>query len=150
MAAAHFKQAGIFSPAGGRVKRQTIMTSGIKRALLIFVAGLVLGAVAGFYLGWVAFPVELVDVVPADLEEPYQQDYLQLIAVTYRSDGNLALARNRISSLGKPDWRAWLLEETVDEILTNPAGVETRQLVELAAGMGLESPAFDPYLQGEP
>ncbi len=124
------------------------MSPTFKRALLVFLTGLLFGGLVGVYLGWVAFPVRLVDVVPADLEEPLQDDYLRLIAATYAVDGNVAQAQNRVVSLGKGDWRAWLLAETIDAILRDPAGRDTRRLVALAAALGLESPAFAPYLAG--
>ncbi len=124
--------------------------SPFKRALLVFLAGIVLGAGLGLYLGWVAVPVRLVDVVPGDLEAPYQEDYLRLIAATYQMDGNQALAQSRVLSLNRSDWRGWILQEAVDAVLTDPAGLETRQLVLLADALGIESPAFAPYLGGQP
>lgn len=125
------------------------MSANVRRALVVLLSGLLLGGVLGLFLGWVAFPVRLVDVIPADLEPEYQADYLDLIAATYVTDGNLAMARNRISSLGQDDWRAWLLAETVNAILREPAAPDTARLVALAAALGLESPAFDPYLETE-
>ena len=109
------------------------------------VAGLALffGLAIGFYLGWVVLPVELVDVTPADLEVEFQEDYLQLIASTYAAEQNLDQAAARIGSLGRSDWPDWLLQETIDQILADPAAAETIHMVILSQAMGIESPAFD-------
>lgn len=100
----------------------------------------------GFYLGWFALPVEWVDVTPADLEIEYQDDYLRLIASTYMVEQDLSKTSGRIGSLGRADWADWLLQETLDEILTDPTSTEAAHMVHLATAMGLQSPAFDQVI----
>ncbi len=117
----------------------------MRRGIFIFLFGLLFGTVAGLYLGWFAFPVEWVDVLPADLTEEEQFDYLTLVAATYTAEQNLVTAQQRLSGLGREDWREWMLAHTVDAVLTDPRSIQTANLVQLALDFGLESPAFTPY-----
>lgn len=115
----------------------------MQRKIIVIGSGLLLGLIIGFYLGWVVLPVELVDVTPADLETEFQDDYLRLIASTYAAEQNIDQASSRIGSLGRADWPDWLLQETIDQILIDPAGLETVHMVNLSRAMGIDSPAFD-------
>lgn len=117
----------------------------MSRPLITLLLGLALGAALGLYLGWVVFPVQLVDVVPGDLDPKYQEDYLELTAATFAEDQNLVLARQRLNTINGGDWQAWLLEQTIDAILAAPAAPETAELVALATALGIDSPAFAPY-----
>jgi hypothetical protein len=123
---------------------------GWMRNLVWIGIGLLLGAGLGLFLGWVAWPAEFEEANPSILEEQYQRDYTVMIASTYAVDGDLAAARRRLNSLGKADSNAWLLDQVVAHILENENETEIRQLVRLAADLGLSSPAMAPYLpQGE-
>lgn len=115
----------------------------MQRRIIVIGSGLLFGLLIGFYLGWVVLPVELVDVTPANLEAEFQDDYLRLIASTYEAEQNIDLAANRIGTLGRADWPDWLLQETIDQILADPTGIETIHMVNLSRAMGLNSPAFD-------
>jgi hypothetical protein len=115
------------------------------RPLLIIVVGLALGIGLGLYLGWVAWPTEFTDANPAILQETYRQDYVRLIAAAYTADNNLPTAQRRVANLGA-DGRDVVLAVTLDTILQGGDDVEIRQLVRLAADLGLSSPAMTPYL----
>jgi hypothetical protein len=115
------------------------------RPLLIVIVGLALGAGLGLYLGWVAWPTEFTDANPAVLQDVYRQDYARLIAAAYTADDNLPAAQKQVASLGD-DGRDVVLAVTLDTILQGGDEAEIRQLVRLAAALGLESPAMVPYL----
>lgn len=115
------------------------------RPLLIIVVGLALGIGLGLYLGWVAWPTEFTDANPAVLQETYRQDYVRLIAAAYTADNNLPAAQQRVANLGA-DGRDVVLAVTLDTILQGGDDAEIRQLVRLAADLGLSSPAMTPYL----
>jgi hypothetical protein len=119
------------------------------RNLVWIAIGLLVGAALGLYLGWVAWPAEFEEANPAVLEEQYQRDYTLMIAATYALDGDLPAARRRLDSLSKDDPNAWLLNQVVAHILENENETEIRQLVKLAADLGLSSPAMTPYLPHE-
>lgn len=115
------------------------------RPLLIIVIGLALGIGLGLYLGWVAWPTEFTDANPAVLQETYRQDYVRLIAAAYTADNNLPAAQRRVADLGAAG-RDVVLGVTLDTILQGGDDAEIRQLVRLAADLGLSSPAMTPYL----
>jgi hypothetical protein len=115
------------------------------RPLLIVIVGLALGAGLGLYLGWVAWPTEFTDANPAVLQDVYRHDYVRLTAAAYTVDDNLSAAQKRVASLGD-DGRDVVLAVTLDTILQGGDEAEIRQLVRLAAALGLESPAMVPYL----
>lgn len=115
----------------------------MNRSFSLLIFGLGVGVAIGLYLGWVAFPLELVDITPLDLEEEHQAIYLRLIAATYVAEEDLEEARSRIATLGRIDWQPWLMDQTINEILEDPASDDAYHLVRLAEGLGLANPNFD-------
>lgn len=120
------------------------------RGLFFFLFGGLLGIALGLYIGWVVSPTELTDVTPAGLGIAYQQDYLLLVAGSYWEDDNFVVARQRLGELGRIDLNEWVLATTVDLILQGENELEIRQMIYLATSLGLDSPAFDPYLPVKP
>jgi hypothetical protein len=112
--------------------------------LFIFI-GLLLGIGLGLYVGWELLPTEFVDASPAYLAEGYQQEYVRMIAAAYAVEGDLTAAQTRLSGLGA-DGEDMLTAVTLDTILQQQNETEIRQLVNLAAALGIYSPAMDPYL----
>ena len=121
------------------------------RAVIWIGLGLIVGASLGLYLGWVAWPTEIVDADPTILREDYRRDYTLMIAHAYALDGDLTAAQRRIYSLGGEDPARWLLTLTVDAILSG-RDEETviMPLVGLSRDLGLNSPAMAPYLAEAP
>lgn len=115
------------------------------RPLFIVIIGLALGVGLGLYLGWEAWPTEFTDANPSVLQESYRQDYVRLIAAAYTADNNWPAAQQRVTSLGE-DGRDVVLSVTLDTILQGGDDAEIRQLVQLAADLGLSSPAMTPFL----
>ena len=115
------------------------------RPLIFVLIGLAVGVGLGLYIGWVAWPTEFSDATPMLLEDTYRQDYALMIATAYAEDDNLALAQQRINSLGA-DGEQFLLNTAVEMILQAEDETEIRQVVRLAAALDLYSPAMEPYL----
>ena len=115
------------------------------RPLLIIIIGLALGIGLGLYLGWEAWPTKFTDANPSVLQETYRHDYVRLIAAAYTADNNLSAAQKRVTDLGF-DGQDVVMAVTLDTILQGGDEAEIRQLVRLAAGLGLSSPAMTPYL----
>jgi hypothetical protein len=115
------------------------------RPFLTVIIGLALGIGLGLYLGWVAWPTEFTDANPSVLQDTYRHDYVRLIATAYTADNNLPAAQQRVASLGV-DGRDVVLTVTLETILQGGDEAEIRQLVQLAADLGLSSPAMTPYL----
>jgi hypothetical protein len=106
--------------------------------------GLLLGAAAGLYLGWVVWPVEYSDANPAVLQEGYRQDYLLMIATVYADNGDLTLAAARLDGLGA-NGRSLLLDTLLDMIVRQAPEADLVLLARLARDVGLVSPAVERY-----
>lgn len=119
------------------------------RLISLVAVGLAVGIGLGLYLGWVAWPTEFTNANPAVLQESYRRDYLNMIATAYALDNDLPAAQQRIASLGA-DGPQFLLDTTIDLILLPGDEAEIRRLVQLAAVLGLSSPAMLPYLPATP
>ncbi len=64
--------------------------------------GLLVGIGIGFLAGRFVWPVRYVDVPPADLDPQWQAEYVQMVALAYTQERDLALARARLALLGDP------------------------------------------------
>ncbi len=120
------------------------MRSGL-RFIGFITIGLIIGAGLGLYLGWVAWPTEFTDANPTVLEENYRRDYLVMVATAYQLDNDLPTAQRRVNSLGEES-HTFLVNTIIDLILQQGDEPTIRQLVRLAADLGLSSPAMQPYL----
>lgn len=119
------------------------------RIPLLLLIGLVLGIGLGLYIGWEAAPAEYVDANPGYLADEYQQDYVRMIAAAYAVEGDADLAQARVAGLGAEGMEV-VTAVTLDAILQQQDLAEIRQLVNLAAVLGIYSPAMDPYLASPP
>lgn len=119
------------------------------RIPLVIIIGLALGLGLGLLIGWRLYPTEFVNATPAYLAAEYQQDYARLVAASYAVDGDLTAAQTRLHSLGE-NGEAVLTAVMIDAILKQQNEQEIRQLVNLAAAMGISSPAMTPYLNPPP
>ncbi len=119
------------------------------RIAVFIIIGFAIGAGLGLYLGWEAWPTEFTDAAPEILQDRYRRDYALMIAATYELDGDLNSAERRINELGTgAAGREFFFSATLDTILRNEDEVAIRQMVRLATDLGLDSPAFTPYLPG--
>ena len=123
----------------------------MKRWLIIFGflgIGLIMGIGLGLFLGWVAWPTEFTDANPSVLAEDFKQDYVLMIATDYAGTGDLAAARQQVSSLGAGG-EDFLFSFTLDQILQGSDPADIKPLVQLANDLGRYSPAMDPFLTSE-
>lgn len=68
------------------------------RPSLIFL-GFVLGIGLGLLYGWLISPVKYTDTGPDSFRADYKDQYLSLVAIAYKSDGDLDRAKVRLSKL---------------------------------------------------
>lgn len=121
------------------------------RSLLL---GLLLGALAGLYFGWLQFPSDARNSAMPQLTQRYRDEYTVMIAAGYAVDRDLAGALERLSRLQIDDIPLYLLEATERIIGTSARSlVDIRLLVRLARDLGALTPAMEPFLVlygGEP
>lgn len=72
------------------------------RPSLIFL-GFLIGIGLGLLYGWVISPVKYTDTAPDSLRADYKEQYLILVASTYKVEGDLDHARLRLSKLKNSD-----------------------------------------------
>ncbi|MGQ9785186.1 MAG: hypothetical protein ACUVSJ_01870, partial [Anaerolineae bacterium] len=117
----------------------------LHRKLLILVAAVPVGCLAGLFfglfIGWQLLPVEYVNTEISDLDPADKEDYVLMVAAEYSVDGdaNKALARLEELDVANPDqFVAYLAEKYVQERRghDNP---DTVNLVRLADILGVSS-----------
>ena len=122
----------------------------LRRTLLFLLLGVALGTGAGLVVGWYVWPTEFSDATVEMIDVRYQEEYALMTAQAYRVDGNLLAAQQRLLRLNREDPAGWYLAFTVDQILVGGSAADLRDLVRLATDLGLQSPAFAPYMTEEP
>jgi len=107
----------------------------VQWAVVAFLTGVVLGLVM---LGWWLWPVEWTDAVPADLREDQQEAYILTVAQAYELNGNVALARQRLSSFDEGA-AGTILWQAVRRLTREGKVPDAQQLTRLGSDLGLES-----------
>lgn len=82
----------------------------------------------------------------AGLGAKAKEEYAVLVAMSYAHDRNLATAQARLEQLGLPNIQIWIAPLTERFLAEQPDDMETRALVELAAGLGVNSRPVLAYL----
>ncbi len=117
----------------------------MRRALLVIVVGLALGAGGGLAAGW-SFPINPVKTDPVALSPQWQSDWILMTAQAYSLDGDLASARQRLALLGEADLGARVAGRGEEAIAEQLPPTYVGALARLAAALGAHSPVLDPYL----
>jgi len=68
--------------------------------IVLFLIAILAGIAAGLYYGWRLNPARPAEGSLPDLRQDYRTDYVLMVAETYQSDNDLALASSRLSTLG--------------------------------------------------
>jgi 3-oxoacyl-[acyl-carrier-protein] synthase III len=122
----------------------------MRKLLLLAIVGLVAGIALGFLVGWVLWPATYENATPHHLRQDYQNEYVLMVAASYRIEGNLGAARDRLAQVSTED-PAQPVVELAHELIDNYGRPEDIDLlVRLAADMDAATPAMEPYLEGTP
>lgn len=117
-----------------------------KLAWLGLVLALIVGLTSGLLYGWLVDPVEYYDSDPADLRADLREDYLALIALSHRLNGDLTLAQARLATLGKAG-KSESVAALADRLYRTGGDAETvRALALLAHALGVQSEAAIAHL----
>lgn len=98
--------------------------------------GIIVGLLAGLFVGWVLWPVQYTDTDIADLKPAYQDEYILMVGAAYAANGDLEQAQARLARLNDPDpaRRVAGLAETLIARGADPGDIE--RLVNLADALG--------------
>ncbi len=120
-----------------------------KRVWIFVVALVALGFIAGvglgLLLGWVVWPVRYYDTSIAELAPEYKEEYTVLVASAYALDGDLEKARARLARLEVPNLDLWVKDLTDRYIDEGQDQADIQALVELAHGLGVDTPRMAAY-----
>ena len=98
--------------------------------------GLVIGLAIGLLVSLVLSPVKYVDTDPSTLSANYKDEYRRIIALAYRTDGNLDRARARASLVDQDGSIQALASQAQRMLAENLPAQEARALAVLAADIG--------------
>ncbi|MCJ7552061.1 MAG: hypothetical protein MUQ30_20510 [Anaerolineae bacterium] len=117
------------------------------KRLLFFLGGIVLGVGIAVLIGWVLFPLQQQDVSPNSMRGDYRAEYVRLVAIAYRADGDLAVAERRLRELDGTPFTTPLVDLTEVWIDAGRSPEFIAPLAELVRAFGVDTPAMAPYLQ---
>ena len=117
------------------------------KRLLFFLGGIVLGIGLAVLIGWVLLPLQQQDVSPDSMRDDYQAEYVRLVAVAYRAEGDLVVAEQRLRELDGTPFTTPLVDLAEVWIDAERSPDLVVPLAELAQAFGVEIPAMAPYLR---
>ena len=116
------------------------------KRLGVFIGGVILGIGLAFLIGWVLFPIVRYDESPASMRRDYRDEYIRLTALAYQTDGDLALAENRLRGLDLESPAEPLIELTMRWIMEKRSKALITPLVILTRDLGADTPVMKLYL----
>ena len=120
----------------------------MRRFLTSLILGLLLGALAGLYFGWIQFPPANRNSAISDLAQRHRDDYTVMIAAGFAVDRDAAGALERLGKLDVDDIYAYLRGATERIIRSSARDFDDiRLLVRLAHDLGQLTPAMQPFLE---
>ena len=117
------------------------------KRLAFFLGGIVLGVGLAVLIGWVLLPLQQQEVSPDSMRDDYRVEYVRLVAVAYRADGDLVVAEQRLRELDGTPFTAPLVDLAVVWIDAGRSLDLVAPLAELARAFGVDTPTMAPYLQ---
>lgn len=117
------------------------------KRLAFFLGGIVLGVGLAVLIGWVLLPLQQQDVSPDTMRGDYQAEYLRLVALAYRAEGDLVVAERRLRELDGTPFSAPLVDLAEVWIDAGRSHNLVAPLAELARAFGVDTSAMAPYLQ---
>lgn len=117
------------------------------KRLAFFLGGIILGVGLAVLIGWVLLPLQEQDVSPDTMRADYHAEYVRLVAVAYRAEGDLVVAERRLRELDGTPFATPLVDLAELWIDAGRAPDLVVPLAELAQAFGVDTPAMAPYLQ---
>jgi hypothetical protein len=122
----------------------------MQRLFFSTLIGVLIGLVAGLFVGWNVSPTEYINSPLPELADRYKQDYTVMIAEGFLLDGDALGAVERLRELGVSNVPLYV-QETTETYISNSRDLEDiRKLVALSAGLGRLTPVMEPYYQLRP
>jgi hypothetical protein len=123
---------------------------GMRKILLLALAGLSAGVGLGLLIGWVLWPVQYTHTAPPQLRQDYRDDYVLMVAAAYQVEGDLGSARVRLAELDGTAPARPVVELAERWIAEGGRSGDILLLARLADALEAATPAMAPYLEAEP
>jgi hypothetical protein len=117
------------------------------RKFPLFFIFLLLGIGLGLFVGWVVWPVNVVENPPSDLRSDWKDEAIWLAAQAFAYDGDLELAQTRLAPLGSDDLGRLVLDRAEQAIDQKFPALQIKYMARLAAAFGATSPQVNVYLR---
>jgi len=115
------------------------MYPGERKPPFYLLTGLIIGVVFGVIFAWVFIPVEPIDLAPGTLRDDFKDEYRELIAFAFLSNGDIGRANSRLELLGD-DNHSRTLEIQAQEAM----GQFAKEHIARALGLLAEELSDDP------
>lgn len=96
-------------------------------------------------IGWVLLPLHTREVSPDSMRDDYRAEYVRLVAVSYRAEGDLSVAERRLRELNGTPFTAPLVTVTERWIDDERSLDLILPLVELARAFEVDTPLMASY-----
>lgn len=117
------------------------------RFFFSIVLGVIIGVLAGLFIGWQVAPVEYTDSPIAALAQTHKDRYTLMIAGGYIADGDLTGAIERLRLLGEDNIPEYV-QRVTERYISNSANLnDIRYLVALSEGLGRLTPPMQNFRQ---
>ena len=111
----------------------------------VLIVGVMLGLAGGLLYAWVIAPPEYYDTYPPLLNKPYRNEWIHMTVLAYGAEGDWDRVRLRLQDLPKADVGP-IAAQALDQAVAAGHPLETlRQIAELAAFYGVDTPAIHIY-----
>ncbi len=117
----------------------------MKRGIVFFLVGLILGTAGALVYAWLIDPVAYYDTTPPLMRADYQETWIRLSVLAYGAEGAMERTRLRLSGLPEARVRA-VLERTLEDVVAEGRPLTVLQrIAELAKLYGLDTTSVRIY-----
>ena len=117
----------------------------MRHTLIAIVLGLAVGIGIGLTVGWI-FPLTTVKTLPSSLSLDWQGDWILMTAQAFSLDGDLDLAKQRLTLLGTGDLGKRVAQRGEQAMTEGLPPNYIGALARLAAALEVRTEALSPYL----
>lgn len=115
-----------------------------KRYIGSLLIGVLIGLVAGVFLGWEQFPVEYTNSTLSALAPQFQEEYTVMVAEGYQYDGDIEAALDRLRPLQKENIFAYI-QDLTERYISQSNVPAIGPMVALAEAVGRLTPIMESY-----
>jgi len=105
----------------------------LKRPLIIGILGILVGLIIGLVIGWGLWPVQWTDAAPSNLHPGWQDMWLRMAIISYRTTGDAANAKVEFDALGKTG------ADALARVKASPGGIDPNLIAQFEVAVSTTS-----------